>query len=327
MTFEKNKLVVIGAGMVGSAVLNTALSLGLLSEIVVIDKNEAKASGEALDASHTTSFAYSPNVQVRSGGYEECADAQIIVVTAGPSVTADHLADRDSLAEVNIKVVSGIMESITRYTHEAVIIFVTNPLDIVVYHAQNHFGYPAHKIFGTGTLLDTARFRRIVAKKYEVDTKNVHGYVLGEHGGSAFIGWSLVNIAGIPLSGFEKAFGTEEPLGRDAVLKEVIEAGFEIVRLKGYTSSGIAMSVSRLIKAIVLDEHSIMPVSTTLCGEYGIHNVALSVPCVVTNEGLSRKLILPLAPDELGLLHKSADKVAALLGRLHLREGDCPACK
>ena len=322
MNFEKNKLVVIGAGMVGAAVLNTALSLNLLSEIVMIDKNRNRAKGEALDSSHTTSFAYSPNVLVREGGYEDCADAQIIVITAGPSVKPGEHVERTALARVNTAVVSEIMRSVGQYTHEAVIIVVTNPLDIAVYRAQNGFGYPAHKIIGTGTLLDTARLRRILAKRYGVDTKNVHGYVLGEHGASAFVDWSLVNIAGVPCADIPAVFSDVVPPDRGEVLQEVIQAGFEIVNLKGYTSAGIAMSVSRLIKAIVLNERSILPVSTTLSGEYGIRDVALSIPCVVGSEGVSRKLVLPLSQEELTLLRRSADKLAGILDELGLRGGD-----
>ena len=322
MNFEKNKLVVVGSGMVGSAVLNTALSLGLLSEIVVIDKNMDRARGEALDSSHTTSFAYSPNVQVRAGSYEDCADAQIVVVTAGPSIRpGDRQKDRTSLARINTQVMAEVMESIERYTREAILILVTNPLDIVVYQAQNRFGYPGERIIGTGTLLDTARFRRILAKRYDVDTKNVHGYVLGEHGASALIGWSLVNIAGIPLSGLDAAFGAKEPLDREGTLREVVRAGYDILRLKGYTSAGIAMSVCRIIKAVILNEESVLPVSTTLHGEYGVDNVALSIPCVITNRGVARRLVLPLAADETEKLRESAGKLASLLDELHLRGG------
>lgn len=319
MNFEKNKLVVVGSGMVGSAVLNTALSLNLLSEIVVIDKNINRARGEALDSSHTTSFAYSPNTLVHEGGYEDCKDAQIIVITAGPSIKPGETMDRINLAKINTHVVSEVMNSICQYTHDAIIIMVTNPLDIAVYCAQNGFGYPVNKIIGTGTLLDTARFRRIIAKRYSVDTKNVHGYVLGEHGESAFIDWSLVNIAGVPFDLLTSVFPNVQPLDKSTVLQEVKQAGFEILKLKGYTSAGIAMSVSRLIKAIVLNEESILPVSTTLNGEYDIKNVALSIPCVISNEGISHKLVLPLSAEEKDLLQSSSEKLSDILDTLNLR--------
>ncbi len=320
MNFEKNKLVIIGAGMVGSAVLNSALALGLLSEIVIIDKNQDKARGEALDASHTTSFAYSPNTQVREGDYSDCADAQIVVMTAGPSVKPGDHKERTALAQVNSRVMADVMAEVTKYTREAILIVVTNPLDIVTYYAQNSFGYPADRVIGTGTMLDTARLRRILARQYAVDSKNVHAYVLGEHGSSAFVDWSLVNVAGIPIDRLQEVFPDVPAPDRAAILHDVVQAGLEIVRLKGYTSAGIAMSVSRLIKAVILNEGSVLPVSTTLNGEYGIRDVALSVPCVVTSSGITRKLVLPLAADELRQLQESAAKMAEILDALNLRK-------
>jgi L-lactate dehydrogenase len=316
----RDKVVIIGAGMVGSAVLNSLLTLNLLAEIVIIDNNVNRAKGEALDAFHTTSFAYSPNVHVRVGTYEDCSDAQLIIMTAGPSVKPGEELDRLNLADINVKVMREVMNSITQYTKDAIIIVVTNPVDIVTYLAQNHFGYPKEKIIGTGTLLDTARFRRILALKYMVDSKNVHGYILGEHGESAFAAWSLVNVAGIPANKLDELFQSKELLDPDAVLKEVKEVGLEVVRLKGYTNAGIAMSVSRLVKAILLNELSIVPVSTTLQGEYGISNVALSIPCILTSEGISRRLEVPLSEEELLKLRKSADNLSQVLEGLDIRK-------
>ena len=316
----KNKVVIIGAGMVGSAVMNSVLGLGLVAEIVVIDNNVNKAKGETLDASHTTSFAYSPNVLLRVGDYGDCSDAQIIIMTAGPSIKPGETLDRLLLADKNVKVMNSVMASITKYTKDAIIIVVTNPVDIVTYLAQNSFDYPKEKIIGTGTLLDTARLRRILARKYLVDTKNVHGYVLGEHGGSAFATWSLVNVAGIPYNEFDKILGSKDPIDTDAILDEAKTTGLKILQLKGYTSSGIAMSVSRIVKAVLLNELSILPVSTTLDGEYGIKNVALSIPCVITSDGISKKLEVPLSPEELKKLKISADNLGKILDNLNLRK-------
>ncbi|MBC8061217.1 MAG: L-lactate dehydrogenase [Clostridiaceae bacterium] len=314
----KNKVVLVGAGMVGSAILNTLLGLNLVGEIVIIDNNIDKARGEALDASHTTSFAYSPNVHVRVGDYEDCVDAQTIVISAGPSMKPGEKMSRLVLAERNVKVMDSVMTSICKYTKDAVIIVVTNPVDIITYHLQNNFGYPKNKIIGTGTLLDTARFRRILALKYLVDTKNVHGYILGEHGESAFATWSLVDIAGIPAQSLDDIIGSTSPLNCDEVVAEVKTVGTEILQLKGYTSSGIAMSVSRLVKAVLLNELSILPVSTTLEGEYGISNVALSIPCVISSEGISKRLVVPLSETEAELLKKSAEILSSYLSNLQL---------
>lgn len=320
MEFHKNKLVIVGAGMVGSAVLNTVLSLGLFAEIVMIDKNREKARGEALDSSHTTSFAYSPNVFVHDGDYEDCAGAQMIVITAGATIKAgDESEDRTSLAAVNTRIMTEIMRDICNYTRDAILVMVSNPLDIMTYLAQNRFGYDPRRVIGTGTLLDTARLRRIVAKEYGVDTKNVHGYVLGEHGKSCLINWSHVNIAGIPLEGLEAAFGAVHALDRAAVLNEVVMAGYEVLKLKGSTSAGVAMSVARILKAVALNEESVLPVSTTLQGEYGVRDVALSVPCIITSEGIGRRLELPLAPEELEKLRGGAARLAGILDALGLR--------
>lgn len=319
MNFLKNKLVIIGAGMVGSAVLNYALSLNLLAEVVVIDSNKRRALGEALDASHTTSFAYTPNVNVREGDYEDCEDAQIIVITAGPSIKPGEKSDRMLLADTNIKVINEIMDNIIKHTKDAIIIIVTNPVDVVTYYCQQHFDYPKHKIIGSGTLLDSARLRRIIGKIFKVDTKNVHGYILGEHGENSFAAWSHVNIAGIPFEDLNEAFETNYSLDQDEILKEVKNAGFEVLQLKGYTSSGIAASVSRLVRAILLNEQSILPVSSTLEGEYGINNVALSIPCIITNYGIAKRLQIPLTSDEANRLRSSASNLSHILEKLKIR--------
>ncbi len=310
MRMKEGKLVLIGAGMVGSATLNAILAqsvvseivvidanedkaLGevldalhttsfaystnttirvgnailaqsVVSEIVVIDANEDKALGEVLDALHTTSFAYSTNTTIRVGSYADCADASIIVMTAGPSIQAGD-NDRRVLAEKNIAVMDAVMAEITRYTRSAILIVVTNPVDLVTYFAQTKYNYPADKIFGTGTLLDTARMRQLIAAqcdlivvtnpvdlvtyfaqtKYnypadkifgtgtlldtarmrqliaaqcDVDSKNVHGYLLGEHGESAFIPWSMVNVAGIPVDELPRAFGLSAALDKEKIL-------------------------------------------------------------------------------------------------------------
>lgn len=302
----KKKVTIIGAGMVGSATMMSLLNLGLIAEIVLVDQNEDKAFGEALDAFHTTSFTYAPNVLVRKGTYEDCKDSQMIVMSAGPSVKPGEKLDRMALTQVNAKVTREVMAQITKYTKEAIIIFVSNPVDILTYIAQNEFNYPAHKIIGTGTLLDTARFRRIIGEQLLVDTKNVHGYVLGEHGSTAMITWSTCNVGGISIEDCPEKFGIT-PIDKEAVLKEVKEAGMKILLAKGYTNYGIAETVARLVKAISLNELSILPLSTTLNGEYGLNDVALSVPCIIGQEGIKKVLDIPLSEKEQAELVQSGE--------------------
>lgn len=304
----KNKVCIIGAGRVGSATMIAILNTGLVAEIVMIDQNEERAEGEALDAFHTTSFTYMPNVLIRKGTYEDCKDAQIIVMTAGPSIKPGDTMDRRVLTKTNAEVTRSVMAQITAHTKEAIIIFVSNPVDIVTFIAQNEFHYPRHKIIGSGTLLDTARMRRIIGEHFLVDTKNVHGYILGEHGRTSMATWSSCNIGGIPLAQCSKKF--ERPdLNQEQVLKEVVDSGIQIIMKKGYTNFGIAETVARLIKAITLHELSVLPVSTTLEGEYGIKEVALSVPCIIGQHGIERILEVPLNEAELESLKHSAESL------------------
>lgn len=294
MSVTEGKVVLIGAGMVGSAILSSIINMNVVSEVAVIDMNENKAKGEVLDAIHTTAFAYSTNVNIHVGCYEDCRNAEIIVFSAGPSIKPGGADDRMALLNKNVAIIRSAMQEIARYTREAIILIVSNPLDILVYAAQTAVDYPAQKIFGTGTLLDSARFRQMLGHLCGIDSKNVHGYVLGEHGRSAFIPWNQVNVAGIPVDQLPEAFGLNEPVDKEKLLEDVKNVGIDIVQLKGYTNSGIALSVARVIKCIRLNEKSILPVSTVLSGQYGVKDVALSIPCIVGKDGIEKQLEVPL---------------------------------
>lgn len=288
------KMVIIGAGNVGSAILNSVLRMNIVDDIVVINRNRDRALGEVLDASHTTAFAYSANASIRVGDYEDCADAQIIVITAGPSIKPGNSRDRMVLLEQNVKVMNDIMEQITKYTKEAILIVVSNPLDILTYIAQKKFDYPVNKILGTGTLLDTARFNKMLGDICGVDAKNVTGFVLGEHGSTSFIPWNTVNIVGVPFDSFEKEFDLKEKLDKEKILHDMKVSGLDIVELKGYTSSGVALSACRIIGAIVRNERPVLPVSVVMSGQYGLSGVAMSLPCVISKDGIDRILEIPL---------------------------------
>lgn len=286
------KIVIIGAGHVGSAILNSILQMNIADDIVVVNRNKKKALGEVLDASHTTSFAYSANARIRVGDYEECKDAQIIIITTGPSLVAGEAKNRMSLLQSNIGVMCEVMEQIVAYTQSAIIINVSNPIDILTYVAQHRFHYPRDKFMSTGTLLDTARFNKMLGDLCGVDAKNVTGFVLGEHGDNSFIPWNTVNIVGIPFDKFQSSFSLKEPIDKEKLLHEVKVSGLEIVELKGYTSSGVALSVCRLVGAIIRNEKAVLPVSVVLEGEYGISDVAMSLPCVISKKGIERILTL-----------------------------------
>lgn len=311
---NRNKLVIVGIGHVGSAVLNCALAFQLASDIALIDINEEKARGEALDTSHGTPFAYySPNVNVYAGGYEECRDANVIIIAAGPSILPGEKPDRLVLAERNVKTIREVMSSIVRYTQEAVIIVITNPLDVISYCAQNCFGYPKEKILGTGTTLETARLRRILANHYGVDPKDVQGYMLGEHGNSAFPAWSLVSVAGIAYNKLDAYFQPDKPLDEAAVGSQVVQVAYDVLSFKGCTNSGIAVVACRIARAVLYNEGSIFPVSTTLEGEYGLSRVSLSLPCQIGAGGVKRRLEVPLTAAELERLRHSAACISQVL--------------
>ncbi|SEJ85859.1 L-lactate dehydrogenase [Propionispira arboris] len=310
---NKGKIVIIGTSNVGSAVLNKLMDFQLASEIVLIDLNEEKAKGEALDASHSTSCIYSTNINIRAGSYAECKDAGIIIITAGPSIRPGEEPDRLRLAYVNTKIMSSVMTEIVKYTKDAMLLIITNPLDVATYHISTTFDYPREKIIGTGTLLETFRFRRILANKYHVDTKNIHGYVLGEHGNSAFPAWSTVDVAGLGLEHLDEYFHLTEKLDRTAVEKEIVQVAYDVINWKGFTNTGIAMAACRFVKAIIYDEHTILPMSAVLEGEYGIKNVALSIPRMLCSTGIVRSFEIRLANTELQLLHASAKSVRLAL--------------
>lgn len=298
---HKNKLVIVGVGHVGSYVLADAMKTGLFAEIGVVDILENVAYGEALDQAQATALTYMNNVDVKSGGYEQCADADVIIVAAGPSIIPNPddpkgEPDRALLTTTNCKVIREVMAGITQYTKEAVVILITNPLDTMVYIAENEFGYPAGRVFGTGTMLDSARLRKLVADTYQIDPKSVTGYMMGEHGGTAFPALSHLNVGGIPFDKLDMYFeATQNIQSPDRVKALVVTAAYNVLNGKGWTNAGVAQSAITMAKAVLLDEKSVYPASTTLRGQYG-HNgdVALSMPCIIGREGILKQLPVAL---------------------------------
>lgn len=311
---SKNRLVIVGVGNVGSAVLNRAIAFELASEIVLIDSNEKKAIGEALDAEHSTPCNYSANIRVRAGSYEDCKDARLIIIAAGTgTINGKLIQDRLLLAEYSLGIIKEVMEGITSYTKDVPIIMITNPLDVTTYLAANFFDYPEYKLFGTGTTLETHRFKRIIANHYNVDAKDVQGYMLGEHGNSAFPAWSTLSIGGMRADRLDEYFSPTNLLDRAFVAEEVVKTAFDVLHSKGYTNYGIAMGACRLAKAVLWNERSVLPVSTTLKGAYGLTDVALSLPAIITEEGVERVLEIPLTEEEIEKLHFSANSIKAVL--------------
>lgn len=317
---HKNKLVVVGVGHVGSYVLADAMKIGLFAEIGVIDVLENVAFGEALDQAQATALTYMNNITVKSGGYEQCADADIIIVAAGPSIIPDPNdpkgePDRTLLTKTNCEVIRKVMTGITKYTKEAIIILITNPLDTTVYIAENEFNYPKGRVFGTGTMLDSARLRKIVADNYQIDPKSVTGFMMGEHGSTAFPVLSHVNISGISFDQLDQFFsGVEDLKSPDIIKSKIVSAAYEVFNGKGWTNAGVAQAAITMAKAILLDERSVFPASTTLRGQYGHDgDVALSMPCVIGRAGILKQLPVKLNEWETKKLEESIAFIQATM--------------
>lgn len=310
---KQRKLAVIGVGHVGSYVLADAMKTNLFSEIVVIDKDKDVAHGEALDQAHATALTYMTNIDVYAGDYKDVEDADVIIIAAGPSIIVtdkNEKPDRALLTDVNAKVIREVMEGVTTYTKDAIIILITNPLDTIVYIAENEFDYPKGRIFGTGTMLDSARLRRIVASNYDIDPKSVTGYMMGEHGMTAFPVFSRLNVQGFGEKELDSVFQGKEVLDRKVFGQKVVDTAYEVITNKGWTNAGVAQAAITLAKAVVLNERSVYPVCTTLQGQYGYDgDVALSMPCIIGKNGVEQQLEIELDEEEMKLLHKSAQYI------------------
>lgn len=290
---HRDKIVVIGAGNVGEAIAYTLMVRQQANDIVLIDVNEDKAKGAALDIGHGTSFF--KQVWVRSGGYEECADAKMIIITAG--VARKPGQTRLELAQTNISIVKSITRSIMEYAKNPLLLVVSNPADITTMAVWKESGLPRHRVIGSGTSLDTARFRYQLSKKLRVNIEDVQAYMLGEHGDSQVPIYSSAQIAGFPLDDFAKQIGVE--LNKDEITERTKKGGAEIIGLKGATFYGVAMSVSHIVEAISKDDNAILAVSHVLSDAFGDWaGISASLPCRVGWDGINQTLRLPMNEEE-----------------------------
>ena len=306
-----HKLAIIGLGHVGSEVLTKAVANNIASEIACIDIKQNVAYGEALDICHSISSSINRNIKVYSGGFDTVKDADVIICAAGPSILPGQY-ERLALAKENVAVITSIMAEVVKYNTDAIFIMITNPLDVTTYLAATKFGYPEGKLFGTGTTLETLRFKYILSRHFKVNPQDINGYMLGEHGNSAFPAWSTVSIAGIPLGKLGKYY-PEVNLDKEAIAKQVVKTAYEVMDAKGWTNTGIASGAIRLAQAVFYDEKAVLPVSKVLHGEYGLTDVALSLPSVIGKDGVEKRFELPLEGSELENLHHSANCIKEVL--------------
>ena len=313
---EPRKVVIIGAGAVGSTFAYTLMQSGLAREIVLIDVDRERAEGEAMDLNHGLFFA--PPVDIRAGDYDECADAALIVITAGAKQQPGE--SRLDLVQRNAAICESIMAEITSRTDDAVIIMVTNPVDALTYVAQEVSGWPHQRIVGSGTVLDSARFRYLLSAHCRVDPRNVHAYVIGEHGDSEVACWSMTHIAGVPMHQFcrqtcGRDCATEE---REAIFEQVRDSAYHVIESKGATYYGVSMALERIVGAVLRDENSVLTVSLRPEGSYGLRDVCLSLPAVVNRTGVERVIYADLTNSEQEALSHSAKVLKDVIERIEL---------
>lgn len=298
------KVAIIGTGNVGATLAYTLLLKGEVNAISLIDSKPEKALGEALDLAHGIPFA--ANVTVTAEGYEGVADADVIVITAGRNRKADET--RLELARANTRVMEEITDHIKPYYQGAILVIVSNPMDVLTYVAYRRMGIDKSRIFGSGTVLDTSRFRYLLGKEFDVDPRNIHAYIIGEHGDSSVPVWSMASFGQIPVlhySALGRSVGNPED--RERIARSVVMAGKEVIQRKGATFYAIALSVSRVLEAIFGDERSIFTVSSFIENIYGISDVCLSLPAVITRNGIREILPVQLTPEEKEQLSRSAN--------------------
>lgn len=300
-----NKITIIGAGQVGSTIAFALTLKQLASEIVLIDIAKDRAMGEAMDIRQGTPFI--GPVSIHEGDYADAKDSDIVVLTSG--VARKPGQSRLDLTQTNVDITKSIIPEITKNAPNALYVIVANPVDILTYQFVKTSGIPANRIFGTGTMLDTARFRARIAENYRVAQENVHGYVLGEHGDSSFVPWSLANIGSIPVDKFAEAYNCEKlpAFDKDDVEDYIRKSGGIIIAAKKCTNYGIGVTTANLCEALNYTTDSVLAVTSLINGEYGISDVCLSIPTVVGRKGIKGHVAVPLTDSEIASLRHSAD--------------------
>ncbi len=304
---------VIGVGFVGATSAFTLATSGLFSEVVLVDMNRKKAEGEAADINHGISFA--KPCFVRAGDYGDLAECGLVVIAAGANQKQGET--RIELLGRNRVIMSSIIEHLMAVNQSAVLLIVSNPVDVLTYMAQKMSGLPAGQVIGSGTVLDTARLKYLVGQHLNVDSRNVHAFIIGEHGDSELAVWSSANISGVDLADYCRITGKDDSFGAmQRIYENVRDAAYSIIEGKGATYYGIGMAVRRIAEAIVRDEHSVLPVSSMISGHYGVDGICLGLPAVVGRNGAESVLDIPLSQDELFQLQSSAQKMKELIDEL-----------
>jgi L-lactate dehydrogenase len=308
--FSTDKVTIIGAGLVGSTTAYALMNAGAASEIALIDLNESRLMGEVMDLNHGIFFV--PPVRIKAGTYDDCADSNVVVITAGVSQKPGET--RIDLLKRNVGVFKAIVPKIVENNKDCIILVVTNPVDILTYVALKISGLPSNRVIGSGTLLDSARFRFLLSEHCNIASQNVHAYIIGEHGDTEVAAWSVSNIAGIPFEDYCLNCGQDcGSTNKNLIFDEVKNAAYKIIEGKGATYYAVGLAVRRIIEAILRDENVVLPVSSLMQGHYGVFDVCVSLPTLINSGGLVKILELPLNDREREGFKHSAATLRAIL--------------
>jgi len=312
----KPKIAIIGAGNVGSTFAFSLMISGLAREIVLVDKNELLAKGEIMDLNHGLSFAHP--TKIYAAGYEGCKDADIVVITAG--VKQKPGQSRIDLVHKNVTLFKDIVPEIIKYSVNAILLVVTNPVDILTYITLKISGLPSNRVLGSGTVLDTARLKYMLSEYYKVDPNNIHAYIIGEHGDTELPVWSNATIGGIDIekycSGYVRPRIAKNELSE--IFENVKNAAYHIIEAKGATNYSIALSLVKITRSIVRNENSILPVSTLITDYYDISDLCISIPSRINSNGVDMYLRLDLSEQEQKLLRISASTLKKIIKTIDL---------
>lgn len=298
-----NKISIIGAGFVGSTTAYALMLEGLASEIVIVDINKEKAEAEAMDLSHGAAFVKA--VDVKAGNYESTKDSDIVIITAGVGQKPGET--RLDIINKNIPIFKSIIPEVVKYSPDTILLIVSNPVDILTYIAYKISGLPSNRVLGSGTVLDTSRFKYMLSEHFEIDARNIHTYIIGEHGDSEIAAWSLTNIAGISADEYcQKMCNKCDSSFKYTIPNQVKDAAYNIINKKGYTNYAVGLAISRIVEAILRDEDSILTVSSLFRGEYELDDIYLAIPTIVNREGAKKILEVSISPEEKEKLKESA---------------------
>ncbi len=312
-----NKITIIGTGSVGATIGYTLAVMGVASEIVLVDINKEKAIGEALDIKQGVPFGYPTNVH--AGDYSDAKDSNIVVITSGMARKADQ--SRLELAQANVDILKSVADQIVKYAPNAIYVIVSNPVDILTYVFCKYTGLPENRIIGSGTILDTSRLRSRIAEIYSVNQRNVHAYVLGEHGDTAFVPWSSANVSNVLVEDYQRVAikGMDSPVFNKADVEDYVRnSGASIISRKGATFYAVSASVGYLCRCLLSGIDTSLTVSTMLHGEYGIHDVCLSLINIIDYNGVIEKVMLPLNDEELMKLNRSAESLKNVIKNIKI---------